>query len=154
MARSALLHVMVQAAMKAGKSLARDFGEVQNLQVSVKGPGDFVSQADLKAEKIVYDELMKARPDLWLSWRGKPGMRREPMARTGGSSIRWMVRPISCTAFRSLRFPSLWNVMERLLRALSSIRRRTSFSRQRRAAARSSMIAAFALRHVAFSPIA
>lgn len=62
MARSALLNVMVQAAIKAGKSLARDFGEVQNLQVSVKGPSDFVSQADLKAEKIVRDELMKARP--------------------------------------------------------------------------------------------
>ncbi|MGU4174308.1 inositol monophosphatase family protein, partial [Pseudomonas aeruginosa] len=62
MARSALLNVMVQAAIKAGKSLSRDFGEVQNLQVSVKGPSDFVSQADLKAEKIVRDELMKARP--------------------------------------------------------------------------------------------
>jgi myo-inositol-1(or 4)-monophosphatase len=49
MARSALLNVMVQAAFKAGKSLSRDFGEVQNLQVSVKGPGDYVAQADRKA---------------------------------------------------------------------------------------------------------
>ena len=62
MARSALLNVMVQAALKAGKSLSRDFGEVQNLQVSVKGPSDFVSQADLRAEKIVREELLKARP--------------------------------------------------------------------------------------------
>ena len=62
MARSALLNVMVQAAFKAGKSLARDFGEVQNLQVSLKGPGDYVSQADRKAEKLIREELMKARP--------------------------------------------------------------------------------------------
>lgn len=51
MARTALLNVMVQAATKAGRSLARDFGEIENLQVSRKGPGDFVSQADHKAEK-------------------------------------------------------------------------------------------------------
>ncbi|MBZ9776392.1 inositol monophosphatase family protein [Mesorhizobium sp. CO1-1-8] len=62
MARSALLNVMVQAAMKAGRSLSRDFGEVQNLQVSMKGPGDYVSQADRKAEDIVFAELSKARP--------------------------------------------------------------------------------------------
>ncbi len=62
MARSALLNVMVQAAMKAGRSLSRDFGEVQNLQVSMKGPGDYVSQADRKAEEIVFTELSKARP--------------------------------------------------------------------------------------------
>ena len=61
MARSALLHVMVQAAMKAGRSLSRDFGEVQNLQVSMKGPADFVSQADRKAEDIVFSELSRAR---------------------------------------------------------------------------------------------
>ena len=63
MPRSAILNVMVQAAMKAGRSLARDFGEVQNLQVSLKGPGDFVSQADHRAEAIVHAELSKARPD-------------------------------------------------------------------------------------------
>ena len=63
MARSALLNVMEQAAMKAGRQLSRDFGEVQNLQVSVKGPGDFVSNADHEAEKIIHDELKKARPD-------------------------------------------------------------------------------------------
>ena len=62
MARSALLNVMVQAAMKAGRSLSRDFGEVQNLQVSLKGPADYVSQADRKAEEILYTELSRARP--------------------------------------------------------------------------------------------
>ena len=63
MARSALLHVMTQAAMKAGRSLIRDFGEVQNLQVSMKGPADFVSNADRRAEEIVHQELSRARPD-------------------------------------------------------------------------------------------
>jgi myo-inositol-1(or 4)-monophosphatase len=62
MARSALMNVMVQAAYKAGKSLVRDFGEVENLQVSVKGPGDFVTQADKKSEKILHTELARARP--------------------------------------------------------------------------------------------
>ncbi|MBE0693600.1 MAG: inositol monophosphatase [Aquamicrobium sp.] len=62
MARSAIINVMVQAAMKAGRSLARDFGEVQNLQVSLKGPGDYVSQADRRAEEIIFAELSKARP--------------------------------------------------------------------------------------------
>lgn len=62
MARSALLNIMVNAALKAGKGLIRDFGEVENLQVSRKGPADFVSVADKRAEKVVRDELMKARP--------------------------------------------------------------------------------------------
>ena len=62
MARSAIMNVMVQAAMKAGRGLVRDFGEVQNLQVSVKGPGDFVSQADHRAEKTIHYEL--SRPAL------------------------------------------------------------------------------------------
>jgi myo-inositol-1(or 4)-monophosphatase len=62
MARSALINVMVQAAFKAGRSLARDFGEVQNLQVSLKGPSDYVSQADRKAEKVLIEELSRVRP--------------------------------------------------------------------------------------------
>ena len=60
--RSALLNIMVQAATKAGRSLTKDFGEVENLQVSRKGPADFVSNADKRAEQIVFDELRKARP--------------------------------------------------------------------------------------------
>lgn len=55
------MNVMVAAARKAGKSLARDFGEVENLQVSVKGPGNFVSAADFRSEKILYEELTRAR---------------------------------------------------------------------------------------------
>ena len=62
MARSALLNIMVTAAFKAGRSLTKDFGEIENLQVSLKGPADFVSKADHNAEKIVHAELSKARP--------------------------------------------------------------------------------------------
>lgn len=60
--RSPLLNVMCNAAFKAARGLVRDFGEVENLQVSRKGPGDFVSTADKKAEEILYKELKKARP--------------------------------------------------------------------------------------------
>ena len=63
MPRSAILNVIVGAATKAGRGLARDFGEVENLQVSVKGPGDFVSVADKRAEEIIQRELEKARPN-------------------------------------------------------------------------------------------
>jgi len=63
MARSAILNVMVAAAEKAGRNLARDFGEVENLQVSRKGPADFVSRADKRAEEILLAELSRARPD-------------------------------------------------------------------------------------------
>lgn len=62
MARSAMLNIMVQAVNKASRSLTRDFGEVENLQVSRKGPADFVSNADRRAEEIIHDELIKARP--------------------------------------------------------------------------------------------
>ncbi|RBP13796.1 myo-inositol-1(or 4)-monophosphatase [Roseiarcus fermentans] len=62
MIRSALMTVMTNAAIKAGRGLKRDFGEIGNLQVSMKGPGDFVSLADKKAEKTLYEELAKARP--------------------------------------------------------------------------------------------
>ncbi|MCB5177240.1 inositol monophosphatase family protein [Microvirga lenta] len=62
MIRSPLMTVMTDAVMKASRSLKRDFGEVENLQVSRKGPGDFVSAADRKAEKILRETLEKARP--------------------------------------------------------------------------------------------
>ncbi len=91
MARSALLNVMVQAAMKAGRGLARDFGEVQNLQVSRKGPADFVSNADLKAEKTIYEELKLARPDygyLMEESGSQPGV--DPQHR-------WIVDPLDGT---------------------------------------------------------
>jgi len=53
---------MIKAAEKASRALIRDFGEIEKLQVSIKGPSDFVSNADLKAEKIIIEELKKARP--------------------------------------------------------------------------------------------
>lgn len=62
MARSALLNVMVSAVRKSTRGLARDFGEVENLQVSRKGPGDFVTAADKRAEKILLQELEHVRP--------------------------------------------------------------------------------------------
>jgi myo-inositol-1(or 4)-monophosphatase len=62
MLRSPLLNVMVQAARKAARSLKRDFGEIERLQVSLKGPGNFVTAADRRAEEILREELAKARP--------------------------------------------------------------------------------------------
>ena len=59
---SANLNVMIKAAEKASRALISDFGEIEKLQVSIKGPTDFVSNADLKAEKIIIEELKKARP--------------------------------------------------------------------------------------------
>ena len=59
---SANLNIMIKAAEKSSRALIRDFGEIEKLQVSIKGPNDFVSNADLKAEKIIIEELKKARP--------------------------------------------------------------------------------------------
>ncbi|MHC5655944.1 inositol monophosphatase family protein [Stappia sp.] len=91
MSRSALLNVMVQAALKAGRSLARDFGEVENLQVSRKGPSDFVSAADIAAEKIVRVELQKARPEY--------GFLMEESGEIPGNDPdhRWIVDPLDGT---------------------------------------------------------
>lgn len=91
MARSALLNVMVQAAFKAGRSLSRDFGEVENLQVSLKGPGDYVSQADRKAEEIVQAELSRARPTY--GFLGEEGGESKG---TDGQH-RWIVDPLDGT---------------------------------------------------------
>ena len=91
MARSALLNVMVQAAFKAGRSLARDLGEVQNLQVSLKGPGDYVSQADRKAEEIIRSELLRARPTY-----GFLGEESEEIKGSDGAH-RWIVDPLDGT---------------------------------------------------------
>jgi myo-inositol-1(or 4)-monophosphatase len=63
MLHSALLNVMIKAARKAGRTLKRDFGEVEHLQVSIKGPGDFVSAADRRAEALIKEELKRGRPD-------------------------------------------------------------------------------------------
>ena len=60
---SANLNIMIKASEKASKILIRDFGELENLQVSKKGPQDFVTNADIKAEKVIIEELKKARPN-------------------------------------------------------------------------------------------
>jgi len=60
---SANINVMVKACSKASKILIRDFGEIEKLQVSLKGPGDFVTASDKKVEKILVEELQKARPN-------------------------------------------------------------------------------------------
>ena len=59
---SANLNVMIKACEKASRVLVRDFGELEKLQVSKKGPRDFVTNSDIKAEKIIIEELKKARP--------------------------------------------------------------------------------------------
>ena len=91
MARSALLNVMVGAATKAGRRLSRDFGEVENLQVSVKGPSDYVSRADKQAEQTIREELAKARPDY--GFLGEEGT--EVPSRDGRH--RWIVDPLDGT---------------------------------------------------------
>jgi myo-inositol-1(or 4)-monophosphatase len=88
---SALLQVMMAAARKAGRRLARDFGEVSELQVSKKGPGDFVSQADLKSEEILREELEKARPGY--GFLGEEG----GLAEGSDKTHRWIVDPLDGT---------------------------------------------------------
>jgi myo-inositol-1(or 4)-monophosphatase len=91
MAASPLINVMVTAARKAGRSLNRDFGEVENLQVSIKGPGDFVTAADHRAEDILYNELSKAREGY--------GFLMEERGEIEGKdkSHRWIIDPLDGT---------------------------------------------------------
>ena len=91
MHHSALLNVMIGAARKAARTLKRDFGEVENLQVSLKGPGDFVSAADRRAEETLYAELSKARPGY--GFLGEEGGMREG----ADKSHRWIVDPLDGT---------------------------------------------------------
>ena len=89
--RSALINVMARAADKAARGLRRDFGEVEQLQVSLKGPGDFVSNADHKAERAVRQELSRARP-------GYSFLMEESGAIPGqDSEHRWIVDPLDGT---------------------------------------------------------
>ncbi|WP_372603993.1 inositol monophosphatase [Actibacterium sp.] len=88
---SANLNIMIKAARKAGRSLVKDFREVENLQVSMKGAGDFVSRADLAAEKIIRDELMTARPNYgWVGEESEPVEGIDP-------TRRWLVDPLDGT---------------------------------------------------------
>ncbi len=91
--RTPLLNVMIKAADKAARGLKRDFGEVENLQVSRKGPADFVSAADLKAENTLKEELQKARPGY--------GFLMEESAEipeSDGSGRRWIIDPLDGTS--------------------------------------------------------
>ncbi|MBE3111503.1 MAG: inositol monophosphatase [Acidobacteria bacterium] len=91
MAASALMNVMLAAARKAGRSLARDFGEVEQLQVSLKGPANFVTAADHRAEEILHGELTRARPGY--------GLLMEERGEIEGAdrTHRWIVDPLDGT---------------------------------------------------------
>lgn len=88
---SAIINVMVGAARKASRKLIRDFGEVENLQVSKKGPADFVTSADLRAEEVIHTELARARPDFGFLMEE----RGEIKGRDGTN--RWVVDPLDGT---------------------------------------------------------
>jgi myo-inositol-1(or 4)-monophosphatase len=91
MHHSALLNVMIAAARKTARALKRDFGELEKLQVSLKGPANFVSSADRRAEETLYQELSKARP-------GYGFLGEEGGARAGAdTSHRWIVDPLDGT---------------------------------------------------------
>jgi myo-inositol-1(or 4)-monophosphatase len=88
---SANLNVMMKAARKAGRSLVHDFNEVENLQVSSKGAGDFVSKADIKAEQIIREILVEARPNYGFLGEESTEVKGEDPTR------RWIVDPLDGT---------------------------------------------------------
>jgi len=88
---SANINVIVKACRKASKNLIRDFGEVEKLQVSIKGPGDFVTVSDKKIEKILIDELQKARPNYSI-------LSEEIGQIKNDEEFRWVIDPIDGTA--------------------------------------------------------
>ena len=88
---SANINVMVKACRKAAKTLIRDFGEIENLQVSIKGPGDFVTASDKKVEKILIDELQKARPNYSI-------LSEEIGKINNDESFKWIIDPIDGTS--------------------------------------------------------
>ncbi len=88
---SANINVMIKACRKAAKPLIRDFGEIENLQVSVKGPGDFVTASDKNVEKILIQELQKARPNYSI-------LSEEIGKIENDISFKWIIDPIDGTA--------------------------------------------------------
>ena len=82
---------MVKACRKASKTLIRDFGEIENLQVSIKGPGDFVTTSDKKVEKILINELSKARPNYSILSEESGEIKNE-------ESFKWIIDPIDGTS--------------------------------------------------------
>src|ERR1700692_1683204 len=91
MHHSALLNVMIAAARKAARALKRDFGELEKLQVSLKGPANFVTAADRRAEETLFAELTKARPGY--GFLGEEGGKREG----ADKSHNWIVDPLDGT---------------------------------------------------------
>src|ERR1700694_5938669 len=91
MAASALMNVMIAAARKAGRGLTRDFGEIEQLQVSVKGPANFATTADYRSEETLFRELSKARPGY--------GFLMEERGTVEGAdkTHRWIVDPLDGT---------------------------------------------------------
>ena len=88
---SANINIMVKACRKAAKVLIRDFGEIENLQVSLKGPGDYVTASDKKVEKILIEELQKARPNYSI-------LSEEAGQIKNDESFRWVIDPIDGTS--------------------------------------------------------
>ena len=88
---SANLNLMIKAARKAGRALVKDFREVENLQVSAKGPGDFVTKADREAERIIKEDLMEGRPTY--GWLGEE----TGSAQGADPTRRWIVDPLDGT---------------------------------------------------------
>ena len=85
------INIITRACMKASRSLIRDFGEIENLQVSTKGPGDFVSSADKRTEKIIIEELQKAHPDYGIVTE------ESGLINKSNTKNRWIIDPIDGT---------------------------------------------------------
>tara|TARA_B100001564_G_C20656411_1_gene679411 strand:- start:1284 stop:2084 length:801 start_codon:yes stop_codon:yes gene_type:complete len=85
------INIIIRACVKASKSLIRDFGELENLQISAKGPGDFVSSSDKKAEKTIIDELQKAHPDYGIMTEESGFINKS------NTNNRWIIDPIDGT---------------------------------------------------------
>jgi myo-inositol-1(or 4)-monophosphatase len=85
------INLITRACMKASRSLIRDFGEIENLQVSSKGPGDFVSSADKRTEKILIEELQKAHPEYGIITE------ETGIINKSNTKNRWIIDPIDGT---------------------------------------------------------
>src|SRR6056297_1306658 len=122
---SANLNIMLKAARKVGRSLVKDFREVENLQVSMKGAGDFVSRADIAAEKILEEELRNARPTYgWLAEKGEGAWMNESRIR-----VSWRHKMIESIFATGLPFggrsdlPATLQDLARLMPVCAGVRR-------------------------------
>lgn len=109
MAQSAHLTVMINAVRKAARGVQRDFGEIANLQVSVKGPGNYVTAADKRCEKVIREELEKARPGYSFL------MEESGSVKGGDADHRWIIDPIDGTTnfIHSIPYFTLTVALER-----------------------------------------